>query len=57
MFSYDSDYECYIAEVFALPRCLSQAKTKIRDAIQGDLFVLQKHMALSLMLTRAMVDG
>lgn len=48
VFSYDSDYEGYVAEVPALPGCLSQgktldeAKTNIRDAIQGYLLVLQE---------------
>ena len=45
----DPEYEGYIAEVPELPGCLSQGKTldeaieNIKDAIQGYLYVQEKH--------------
>lgn len=49
IFGYDSEYQGYIAEVPELPGCVSQGKTmdealvNIKDAIQGYLFVQEKH--------------
>jgi predicted RNase H-like HicB family nuclease len=49
VFSYDSEYKGYVADVPELPGCMSQGKTldeaveNIRDAIRGYLHVLQKH--------------
>ena len=49
VFSYDSEYQGYVADVPELPGCMSQGKTldeaveNIRDAIRGYLIVLQKH--------------
>jgi Uncharacterized conserved protein len=49
IFTFDPEYEGYIAEVPELPGCLSQGKTldeaieNIKDAIQGYLYVLEKH--------------
>jgi predicted RNase H-like HicB family nuclease len=48
IFTFDSDDQGYVAEVPALPGCLSQGKTldeaiaNIRDAIQGYLLVQEK---------------
>lgn len=47
IFSFDEDYEGYVAEVPELPGCFSQGKTleeamaNIKDAIQGVLAVLR----------------
>lgn len=49
IFTFDSDYQGYIAEVPKLPGCLSQGKTpdkaleNIKDAIKGYLHVQAKH--------------
>ncbi|MDJ0662463.1 MAG: type II toxin-antitoxin system HicB family antitoxin [Crocosphaera sp.] len=49
IFTYDPEYEGYIAEVASLPGCVSQGKTmdeaiaNIKDAIQGYLYVEEKH--------------
>lgn len=49
VFTYDTDYKGYVADVPELPGCMSQGKTldeaveNIRDAIRGYLAVLQKH--------------
>jgi predicted RNase H-like HicB family nuclease len=49
IFTYDSEYEGYVAEVPSLPGCVSQGKTmdeaitNIKDAIQGYLYVQEKH--------------
>ncbi|HAN75083.1 MAG TPA: HicB family protein [Planktothrix sp. UBA8402] len=49
IFTFDPEYEGYIAEVPELPGCLSQGKTldeaieNIKDAIQGYLYVQEKH--------------
>ncbi|NET70787.1 MAG: type II toxin-antitoxin system HicB family antitoxin [Sphaerospermopsis sp. SIO1G2] len=49
IFTYDAEYEGYIAEVPELPGCVSQGKTldeaiiNIKDAIKGYLHVLEKH--------------
>jgi len=49
LFTFDSEYQGYVAEVPDLPGCLSQGKTldealaNIKDAIKGYLFVLEKH--------------
>lgn len=49
IFTYDQEYEGYIAEVVSLPGCVSQGKTmdeaitNIKDAIQGYLYVEEKH--------------
>jgi len=49
VFSYDSEYKGYVADVPELPGCMSQGKTldeaveNVRDAIRGYLHVLQKH--------------
>ncbi len=49
VFSYDSEYEGYVADVPELPGCMSQGKTlheaveNIRDAIRGYLHVLDEH--------------
>ena len=48
IFTYDSEYLGYIAEVPELPGCVSQGKTldeaieNIKDAIKGYLHVLEK---------------
>ena len=48
IFTFDLEYQGYVAEVPALPGCLSQGKTldeamtNIRDAIQGYLVVQEK---------------
>lgn len=47
LFSYDPEYEGYVADVPELPGCMSQGKTldeaveNIRDAIRGYLAVLE----------------
>lgn len=49
LFTYDLEYHGYVAEVPALPGCVSQGKTideaifNIKDAINGYLYVQQKH--------------
>jgi predicted RNase H-like HicB family nuclease len=49
IFTFDSEYEGYIAEVPELPGCFSQGKTldeaieNIKDAIKGYLYVQEKH--------------
>lgn len=49
IFTFDPEYEGYVAEVPALPGCLSQGKTldeaieNIKDAIKGYLYVQEKH--------------
>ncbi|MFB2933831.1 type II toxin-antitoxin system HicB family antitoxin [Aerosakkonemataceae cyanobacterium BLCC-F154] len=49
IFTFDPEYEGYVAEVPELPGCLSQGKTldeaigNIKDAIQGYLYVQEKH--------------
>ena len=49
IFTYDPEYEGYIAEAVSLPGCVSQGKTmdeaiaNIKDAIQGYLYVEEKH--------------
>lgn len=49
IFTFDPEYQGYVAEVPALPGCLSQGKTldeaiaNIRDAIKGYLYVQEKH--------------
>lgn len=53
IFTFDSEYQGYVAEVPALPGCLSQGKTmdeaiaNIRDAIRGYLYVQEKHISQS----------
>ena len=49
IFTYDVEYEGYVAEVPELPGCMSQGKTldeaivNIKDAINGYLYVQRKH--------------
>lgn len=49
IFTFDLDYEGYVAEVPELPGCVSQGKTmdeaieNIKDAIRGYLYVQAKH--------------
>jgi predicted RNase H-like HicB family nuclease len=49
IFTFDPEYQGFVAEVPALPGCLSQGKTldeavaNIRDAIKGYLYVQEKH--------------
>ncbi|WP_193195530.1 type II toxin-antitoxin system HicB family antitoxin [Nostoc sp. MG11] len=49
IFTFDSEYEGYVAEVPELPGCVSQGKTldeaikNIKDAITGYLHVRAKH--------------
>ncbi len=49
IFTFDSEYEGYVAEVPELPGCVSQGKTldkaieNIKEAIQGYLYVEAKH--------------
>jgi predicted RNase H-like HicB family nuclease len=51
LFTYDIEYNGYVAEVPALPGCVSQGKTmdeaiaNIKDAIEGYLYVQEKHGA------------
>ncbi|MEB3309378.1 MAG: type II toxin-antitoxin system HicB family antitoxin [Snowella sp.] len=53
IFTFDSEYEGYIAEVPVLPGCVSQGKTmneaieNIKDAIKGYLYVQDKYGQLS----------
>lgn len=48
IFTFDSEYEGYVAEVPELPGCVSQGKTldeaieNIKDAIKGYLYVQDK---------------
>ncbi|MBD2770817.1 type II toxin-antitoxin system HicB family antitoxin [Iningainema tapete] len=48
IFTFDSEYEGYVAEVLELPGCVSQGKTldeaseNIKDAIRGYLHVQAK---------------
>ncbi len=52
IFTFDSEYQGYVAEVSDLPGCVSQGKTmdetmtNIKDAIKGYLYVQQKHQYL-----------
>jgi predicted RNase H-like HicB family nuclease len=54
IFTFDTEYNGYIAEVPRLPGCVSQGKTmdeainNIKDAIQGYLYVKNKHKNLNL---------
>lgn len=47
--TFDLEYQGYVAEVPALPSCLSQGKTldeaisNIRDAIKGYLYMQEQH--------------
>lgn len=49
IFTFDTEYEGYVAEVPELPGCVSQGKTleeaveNIKDAIKGYLHVQTKH--------------
>lgn len=49
IYTYDPDYQGYVAEVPDLPGCLSQGKTieeaaeNIRDAIKGVLLVMEQN--------------
>jgi len=49
IFTYDSEYKGYVADVPQLPGCMSEGKTldeaieNIRDAIKGYLYVQEKH--------------
>jgi predicted RNase H-like HicB family nuclease len=49
IFTFDAEYNGYVAEVPRLPGCVSQGKTmdeaiaNIKDAIQGYLHVQEKH--------------
>ncbi|KAB8315503.1 type II toxin-antitoxin system HicB family antitoxin [Tolypothrix campylonemoides VB511288] len=49
IFTFDPEYEGYVAEVLELPGCVSQGKTldeaieNIKDAIKGYLHVQAKH--------------
>lgn len=49
IFTYDSEYQGYVADVPALPGCMSEGKTmdetinNIKDAIRGYLYVEEKH--------------
>jgi len=49
IFTYDSEYNGYVADVPELPGCMSQGKTldeaieNIKDAIKGYLYVEEKH--------------
>jgi len=49
IFTYDSEYKGYVADVPELPGCMSQGKTldeavdNIKDAIKGYLYVQKKH--------------
>lgn len=53
IFTFDSEYQGYIAEVPVLPGCVSQGKTmneaieNIKDAIKGYLHVQAKYGQLS----------
>lgn len=49
IFTYDSEYKGYVADVPELPGCMSQGKNldkaieNIKDAIKGYLYVQKKH--------------
>jgi len=49
IFTFDEEYNGYVAEVPRLPGCVSQGKTmdeaiaNVKDAIQGYLYVQEKH--------------
>lgn len=49
IFTYDSEYQGYVAEVPELPGCVTQGKIldeaidNIKDAIKGYLYVQEKH--------------
>jgi len=49
IFTYDSEYKGYIADVPELPGCMSEGKTldeaieNIKDAVKGYLYVQEKH--------------
>ncbi|WP_416672082.1 type II toxin-antitoxin system HicB family antitoxin [Egbenema bharatensis] len=49
IFTFDPEYQGYVADVPALPGCMSQGKTldeaiaNIKDAIRGYLYVQEKH--------------
>lgn len=49
IFTYDTEYRGYVADVPELPGCMSQGKTldeavkNIKDAIKGYLYVQKKH--------------
>lgn len=49
IFTYDTEYRGYVADVPELPGCMSQGKTldeavkNIKDAIRGYLYVQKKH--------------
>lgn len=49
IFTFDPEYQGYVAEVPELPGCVSQGKTidlaieNIKDAIEGYLYVQAKH--------------
>ena len=49
VFTYDSQYDGYVADVPELPGCMSEGKTldealgNIRDATKGYLYVQEKH--------------
>ncbi|MFM6282815.1 MAG: type II toxin-antitoxin system HicB family antitoxin [Dolichospermum sp.] len=49
IFTYDAEYQGYIAEVPELPGCVSQGQTldetitNIKDAIKGYLYVFKKY--------------
>lgn len=49
IFTFDQEYQGYVAEVPSLPGCVSQGKTmdeaiaNIKDAIEGYLYVQAKH--------------
>ena len=49
IFTYDSEYQGYVADVPELPGCMSQGKTldeaveNIKDAIKGYLYVQENH--------------
>jgi predicted RNase H-like HicB family nuclease len=49
IFTFDEEYQGYVAEVPELPGCFSQGKTvdeamaNVRDAIQGVLQVMSEH--------------
>lgn len=53
IFTYDSEYQGYVADVPELPGCMSQGKTmdeaieNIKDAIKGYLHVQEKHGRVS----------
>lgn len=49
IFTYDPEYQGYVADVPELPGCMSQGKSldeaveNIKDAIKGYLYVQEKH--------------